>query len=218
LIYSVVVASRRAFTLIELIVVVVIFAILVAILLPVLSSARRSANTRVCGENLASVYEATSLYAGDHDGYVPSASPSGSQGNARGLYIAARPKEWKASLATFGAIEDLFWCPLGPQRDDPPIVLFAQGDPADQPRETNYDLNTIIRGFVSLFAGPDGSLRLNLSAPPSTWPHSPSNTIYLHDVIWPINAEPDSSLVSGHGTTSSRLYLDGHVRVRPVEE
>lgn len=61
---------KRAFTLVELLVVVGIIAILVAILLPALSRARAQANTVYCASNLRQLYQAMQIYATTYNQYV----------------------------------------------------------------------------------------------------------------------------------------------------
>ncbi len=62
--------TRRAFTLIELLVVIAIIALLIAILLPALGSARRSARTTVCQNNLKQTMVAHAGYVNDFRGYI----------------------------------------------------------------------------------------------------------------------------------------------------
>ncbi len=64
-------AAGRGFTLIELLVVVAIIAVLMAILLPSLSSARASAKRTVCGANLRSVGQACVVYAAENQTNYP---------------------------------------------------------------------------------------------------------------------------------------------------
>lgn len=61
-------ASRTAFSLIELMVVVGIVAILAGVLMPVIASMRTTAKQIVCVNNLRQLYLANSVYADDHDG------------------------------------------------------------------------------------------------------------------------------------------------------
>ena len=61
----------RGFTLIELLVVISIIALLVAMLLPVLSSARDAARAIQCGTQLKQLHLATTLYATDHEQWIP---------------------------------------------------------------------------------------------------------------------------------------------------
>jgi prepilin-type N-terminal cleavage/methylation domain-containing protein len=64
---------RRCFTIVELLVVVAIIAILVALLLPALRSARESAKSIVCMNNLRTLGQAFMMYANDHEGFFPDA-------------------------------------------------------------------------------------------------------------------------------------------------
>jgi prepilin-type N-terminal cleavage/methylation domain-containing protein/prepilin-type processing-associated H-X9-DG protein len=64
-------AIRRGFTLIEVLVVIGIIAVLIAILVPVVSSARRSANITVCASNLHQIGQAIFTYSYNNNGYIP---------------------------------------------------------------------------------------------------------------------------------------------------
>ncbi len=64
-----------AFSLVELLVVLGIIALLLSILLPVISKARRAAQTTACLANLRTIGQAMRAYAADHRDYIPG-SPS----------------------------------------------------------------------------------------------------------------------------------------------
>ncbi len=68
---SVLSRSRRAFTLLELLVVVAVVGLLAALLLPALASAKAAGLRVACISNLRQMGLALHLYADDHDGSIP---------------------------------------------------------------------------------------------------------------------------------------------------
>jgi prepilin-type N-terminal cleavage/methylation domain-containing protein/prepilin-type processing-associated H-X9-DG protein len=76
--------NRGAFTLVELLVVIGIIAILVALLLPALTKARRSARTVQCAANLRSILQGMHLYASQYN----NSFPGGASTSARFLFDA----------------------------------------------------------------------------------------------------------------------------------
>src|SRR5690242_17534102 len=64
-------AEARAFTLVELLVVIAIIAVLLAILLPVLSGAREYARQAKCASNMRQIVLAMLMYANDNEGTLP---------------------------------------------------------------------------------------------------------------------------------------------------
>ena len=62
--------ARKGFTLIELLIVIAIIAITMAILLPVLFTAKRRGNDATCQSNLHQIGLAIQMYQQDYDGYI----------------------------------------------------------------------------------------------------------------------------------------------------
>ena len=96
--------ARRAFTLLELLVVIGIIALLVSILLPTLNKARESAQTVKCLSNLRQLGQANSMYAADSDGWaVPGVMGHNNAADSRVWWY--NNKEWRrnAGLPTGGA-------------------------------------------------------------------------------------------------------------------
>lgn len=91
--------SLRGFTLIELLVVIAIIAILAAILFPVFTKAKDSAQKTTCMNNLRQICSAWSIYVDQADGVCPS------------LVNNAAGKSWMQELYPFVKNVGVFGCP-----------------------------------------------------------------------------------------------------------
>lgn len=81
--------TSSRFTLIELLVVIAIIAILTAILLPGLNSARAKARQATCLSNLKQVQQCLSFYTSDFDDHLPPMADPGQTSDKYGFYHAS---------------------------------------------------------------------------------------------------------------------------------
>ncbi|HEV8605754.1 MAG TPA: prepilin-type N-terminal cleavage/methylation domain-containing protein [Tepidisphaeraceae bacterium] len=115
--------QRRAFTLVELLVVIGIIALLISILMPVLSRAREAASTAKCLAQLRQLGQAAMMYSSDNKGYTLPAGyrPRGDFYHSEswagilvlGKYVS-KPLPTPMSLNEITAPQaSVFWCPAG---------------------------------------------------------------------------------------------------------
>jgi len=112
-------ARRPGFSLIELLVVISIVALLIALLLPALNSARYQARIVLCLSNLRQVGTGTIIYTADNDQYYPWSQRYNS-GNPTSLRIGSTGVgqdmfEWEVVVEYFGnkqSMKQAYTCPM----------------------------------------------------------------------------------------------------------
>ena len=107
-------ACKRTFTLIELLVVIAIIAILAAMLLPALSSARMSAKTAGCIANLKQIALGSIAYADVNEGWIIPTTLDGSSGKNwyRYLYAVMYPEATNKGYSQDQTFYAAFSCPM----------------------------------------------------------------------------------------------------------
>lgn len=209
--------ARAGFTLVELLVVIGIIALLIAILLPTLSSARASANAIKCASNQRQMGLALTLYTIDYEGTYPQRLLP-SEANLLG----DNDLSWRTLLQRyFDEVNELLVCPSNPNNEtesaDPGFMISYAcnfnwgGDvrPPDwrtsqgggifaQPNATGVKVSQVLRAseviaFMECWQMPWTALLID--------------STFYKDKLW-----------SGHRGSANYAFADGHVEpLRPLE-
>ena len=169
--------NRNAFTLVELLVVIGIITLLIAILLPVLRSARDQARRTMCASNMRQIYAAIVMYTNDNRQMLPYPDDVNPRIAAVGMLDFGMMDFTTGTLLPYVARDvasrqAVFLCPSdGPDR----VAGDFQGRPTHSPRNFSYCFSTELR-VQALHAGstPYQSVR---------WPQirRPANKILLFE-------------------------------------
>jgi len=165
----------RAFTLLELLVVIAIIAILAALLLPVLSKAKNSAAKTTDIDNLKQVILATHVYASDASDVLPPPNWDGGHGSHTGWLYQPDAPGTNAFQVQTGLLwpilhnARIYFCPM----DNPNTTLFQERDQ----QISSYAMNGAIVGY-NFEASPPVKPRLAVPWITSDWP--------CGTTMWPI--------------------------------
>lgn len=143
--------GKQAFTLIELLVVICIIAILAAMLLPALQSARDSASTATCVNNLMQFSKAYQMYATTYNDFVPAKTAPFYSGGGSGC-------KWEEALidvmgqAGSNSFRQSFYCEADASLDD-----SAAND-----NKKSYSLNNLqdaVHPYIPYYLDTNGKLK-----------------------------------------------------------
>lgn len=203
--------NNKAVTLVELLVVISIIAIIAAISLPTFVGSAKRARAVSCSNNLSQMFKALTLYANDYDGWMPHVALAEKSPNSVGTnWYRGDPETWTRLVTDYSGERQILFCPVTRSK----VIGATESYYAERFKYTDYEIESLLS--PNYFGSPDGNFRLNIELLNSTgWPLEAAKTVFIGDVLF-FGAGKDEGLISGHGRTDSRVYMDGHVEVKPT--
>lgn len=198
---------RRAFTLVELLIVIAVIVTLAGIMLPILASARGKAGAAACASNLRQLHKAYALYASDHDELVPPYQ----NGMGGFVYPDGKPvpppergMELVAALYPYTRSRDIWFCPSD---------VFARTDSEVgniKHRHTSY----LASGLLLQAAAYGKRITIDPYWMRGETLMGPSDLGLLTDNLWGCKDIHEFPPAYSHNDWYNFLYFDGHVKAR----
>jgi prepilin-type N-terminal cleavage/methylation domain-containing protein/prepilin-type processing-associated H-X9-DG protein len=184
---------RAAFTLIELLLVVVIISILASLLMPAVGSIKSRADSIACSSNLRTIGAAVQLYLQDHNQNFPSINPAAGPS----VYPAGYPTQTMLqAFGPYGVTQQTLQCPTDMKQGS--ASSYAQYQNSYDWKPTLDDENT---SEPLVYGGPGGR-RAQFGAQVS------GSTGFVVKLSKVRQCFDDTPLHFGH---TNALYADGHV-------
>jgi prepilin-type N-terminal cleavage/methylation domain-containing protein/prepilin-type processing-associated H-X9-DG protein len=212
------IASRRAFTLIEMLLVVAIISLLIAILLPTLGHTKEVARISMCANNLHQVHTGISAYSASNSRRLPYDTDTP---NGPWMWDMTRDATTQLIQSSGGKV-DVFFCPSNPEQNGSAYWDFS----------ANYR----VLGYFFLFqrhSGPLSTFPLTggkrfVRSFSDQYDHATQDlatdaTLANGDDFKRIQGgllhrSPHLDARTGKPTGGNILFLDGHVSWRPFAE
>lgn len=209
--------ARKAMTLVELLVVIAIIGALVALLLPAVQSARATARSAACKNQLRQIGLSVLRFCDDHEGTFPN------------NYHSKSNKSWLYTLAPYMEnVDAIRICPEDPKADERLASRASSYVTNDYlingyPPEVALDVDGVAQNLRQIQSTHATIVAFEIAEKLSA---DPKNE-HAHSIDWFSVPEGDESFVlfniekninlARHFESSNYLYLDGHVDLIPAE-
>ena len=214
-----IVAANRAFTLVELLVVIAVIAVLAAILFPVFTTAKQQAARSMCLGNLKQLSNAFRMYTDDNSGALPSPRASYWPENWAGVNKpSGKVHPEQGQIWEYVRNAHIYVCPADRGRPANRVLTRAQRDndydmeeyAAEYP--LSYSMNDALYDFVKLTTLRTDTIRRHGEI--LLLIHESRDTIDDGAFYWDEDAVRASMAnpTEVHGGGSNLVYLDGHVK------
>ncbi len=203
----------RAFTLVELLVVISIIAMLLAILTPSLQRARNQAKRVVCLSNMRQMGIGLKTYLMDNDGHLPDSS----------CHISDPNQYWLVILSKYLGKELLSRCPADTAKNFVDWSKPLDRQKAD-PRWSSFALNALLDSKCQRYKGRYNNVKfiyqpqycVYVSESPSSW----TSADHIHPEQWFYNIQLAKGQVAWnrHSGKSNYVFTDGHAETLEIEK